>query len=328
MSHEAVEWLLGGRVQGVGFRPFVYLLARRLELTGWVRNTTGRVEIHAEGAAVQLKAFRAALIDEAPALARPRIERQEDVAPGHFDDFTILASSHAGAAAIHVPPDQAACAHCERELLEPTDRRYRYPFINCTQCGPRYSIIDALPYDRSSTSMADFRLCLRCSAEYHDPGDRRFHAEPNACPACGPQLAFRQQGSPGEAGSSALGAAVEALARGRILAVKGVGGYHLVCDAANATAVARLRRRKQRPHKPLALLAPAAGADGLDTLRQLVELNDAASAALLSQARPILLLRKRARAPVCAAIAPDLNPRAKSTPPRSKTSISSTLAGV
>jgi hydrogenase maturation protein HypF len=315
MSHEAVEWLLGGRVQGVGFRPFIYLLARRCELTGWVRNTTGRVEIHAEGAPAQLKAFGAALIVEAPPLARPRIEREVEVAPRHFDKFTILASSHAGAAAVHVPPDQAACAHCERELLEPTDRRYRYPFINCTQCGPRYSIIRALPYDRSSTSMADFQLCARCSAEYLDPGDRRFHAEPNACAACGPQLAFYQEGAPRQAGNTALGAALEALAQGRILAVKGVGGYHLVCDAANAAAVMRLRRRKQRPHKPLALLAPAAGADGLDTVRQLVEIDDAAGAALLSPARPILLLQKRARAPVCAAIAPGLDELGVMLPP-------------
>lgn len=315
MSHEAVEWLLGGRVQGVGFRPFVYVLARRCELTGWVRNTTGRVEIHAEGAPAQLEEFRAALIVEAPALARPRIEREKSVAPGHFEEFTILASSHTGAAAIHVPPDQAACAHCERELLEPSDRRHRYPFINCTQCGPRYSIIDALPYDRISTSMAAFQLCARCSAEYLDPGDRRFHAEPNACAACGPQLAFSQHGSPGQAGSTAIGAAVEALTQGMILAVKGVGGYHLVCDAANAAAVARLRRSKQRPHKPLALLAPASGKDGLDTVRQLVEINDEASALLLSQARPILLLRKRAQAPVCAAIAPDLNELGVMLPP-------------
>ncbi|HBH36585.1 MAG TPA: carbamoyltransferase HypF, partial [Gammaproteobacteria bacterium] len=192
MNHKAVELLLGGRVQGVGFRPFVYLLAERYKINGWVRNILGRVEIHAEGECAQLDAFRAALINEAPPLSLPHIEREQTTGIAHFSDFRILQSSHEGAAAIHVPPDQASCAECEDELFDVTNRRDHYPFINCTQCGPRYSIIETMPYDRSNTSMVDFPLCARCRREYENPLDRRFHAEPNACPECGPQLTYLQ----------------------------------------------------------------------------------------------------------------------------------------
>ena len=312
---DAIELLLGGRVQGVGFRPFVYLLAERYKINGWVRNILGRVEIHAEGESTQLDAFRTALINEAPPLSRPHLEQQQVAESGHFSDFRILSSSHKGAAAIHVPPDQAICADCEDELFDTTNRRYRYPFINCTQCGPRYSIIDAMPYDRNNTSMMDFPLCESCRKEYENPLDRRFHAEPNACPDCGPQLTFAQDGNQTCSSDAAMRAAVQALTEGRILAVKGVGGYHLMCDAANAAAVKRLRRNKHRPHKPLALMVAAQGDDALEMVRQLVVVDQSAADTLISQSRPILLLKKRTHAALCDEIAPGLNELGVMLPP-------------
>jgi len=315
MNHKAVELLLGGRVQGVGFRPFVYLLAERYKINGWVRNILGRVEIHAEGECAQLDAFRAALINEAPPLSLPHIEREQTTGIAHFSDFRILQSSHEGAAAIHVPPDQASCAECEDELFDVTNRRDHYPFINCTQCGPRYSIIETMPYDRSNTSMVDFPLCARCRREYENPLDRRFHAEPNACPECGPQLTYLQGEHKICSSDAAMQSAVQALTEGRILAVKGVGGYHLMCDAANAAAVKRLRHNKHRPHKPLALMVAAKGDDDLEMVRQLVVVNKNAEAALMSQARPILLLQKQAHAAACDEVAPDLNERGVMLPP-------------
>jgi hydrogenase maturation protein HypF len=312
---DAVELLLGGHVQGVGFRPFVYLLAERYKINGWVRNILGRVEIHAQGGSAQLDLFRTALIDEAPPLSRPHIEREHAAEIALFRAFKILESSHEGSAAIHVPPDQATCAECEEELFDVANRRFRYPFINCTQCGPRYSIIDAMPYDRQNTSMMDFPLCDRCRREYENPLDRRFHAEPNACPDCGPQLTFVQDGNKTCSDDAAMQAAVLALRAGRILAVKGVGGYHLMCDAANATAVKRLRRNKHRPHKPLALMVAAKGSDDLEMVRQLVVVEQNAAAALTSQACPILLLKKRAHATVCDEIAPDLDELGVMLPP-------------
>lgn len=315
MNHKAVELLLGGRVQGVGFRPFVYLLAERYKINGWVRNILGRVEIHAEGESTALALFRTALLNEAPALSRPHIEQEQLAESGRFRVFRILTSSDEGDAAIHVPPDQAICAECEDELLDTDNRRYLYPFINCTQCGPRYSIIDAMPYDRNNTSMVDFPLCTLCSREYEEPLDRRFHAEPNACPECGPRLTYLQGEHEICSGNAAMQAAVLALTEGRIIAVKGVGGYHLMCDAANATAVKRLRRNKHRPHKPLALMIPVKGSDDLEMVRQLVVADESAAAALTSQARPILLLQKQAHAAVCDEIAPGLNELGVMLPP-------------
>lgn len=315
MNHKAVELLLGGRVQGVGFRPFVYLLAERYKINGWVRNILGRVEIHAEGESTALARFRTALLNEAPALSRPHIEQEQLAESGRFRVFRILTSSDEGDAAIHVPPDQAICAECEDELLDTDNRRYLYPFINCTQCGPRYSIIDAMPYDRNNTSMVDFPLCTLCRREYEEPLDRRFHAEPNACPECGPRLTYLQGEHEICSGNAAMQAAVLALTEGRIIAVKGVGGYHLMCDAANATAVKRLRRNKHRPHKPLALMIPVKGSDDLEMVRQLVVADESAAAALTSQARPILLLQKQAHAAVCDEIAPGLNELGVMLPP-------------
>jgi hydrogenase maturation protein HypF len=262
---------LGGVVQGVGFRPFVYRLARGFSLRGWVRNGAGIVEIMAAGDDAALAEFTEALLTQAPNAARPVLLSNE---PAEWDGekFEIRESVGAGEAMRGLPPDLGPCADCLRELKDPKDRRYRYPFINCTQCGPRYSIIRTLPYDRANTTMAQFVMCKACAVEYENPGDRRFHAEPVACADCGPRCWF------GEAtGEAALAACIAALRAGQIIAVKGVGGYHLFCDAASEVAVAELRRRKHRPDKPLAVLVP----------------DEAAPEVLRSPARPILLMPKR-----------------------------------
>jgi len=182
--------VLSGRVQGVGFRPFVYNLAIRYRLTGWVRNRVGLVEIHIQGPAEEIDQFINDLFSQAPQLAEPELQADNTVDPGEYDRFSILQSVDQGAAVISVPADLFTCDDCLAELYTPSDRRHRYPFINCTQCGPRFTLIRNLPYDRDNTTMSGFELCARCRAEYQDPADRRFHAEPVACPDCGPRLAF------------------------------------------------------------------------------------------------------------------------------------------
>ena len=299
--------VIHGRVQGVGFRPFTYRLACSLDLRGWVRNDAGLVVIHVEGPPARIERFEAALIDEAPPLARPRLTRSDESAPQHAVDFRILASQSAEPADVHVPPDLFCCEACVAELADPAERRHGYAFTNCTQCGPRYTLIAALPYDRANTSMADFPLCPRCRAEYEDPGDRRFHAEPLACPRCGPRLSFRRDGSDGCGDEAALQATVDCLRDGGIVAVKGVGGYHLMCDAASDAAVGRLRARKQRPAKPLAVMVAQRGADGLDAVRECVSLDDAEARACVSAARPIVLARRAPGCRVSAALAPGLD---------------------
>ncbi|MEJ2399235.1 MAG: carbamoyltransferase HypF [Gammaproteobacteria bacterium] len=299
--------LLSGRVQGVGFRPFVYRLAHGLELQGWVRNQRGKVAVHIEGPLMNVFEFRARLLNEAPPLARPQLEDDSVVEVQSLTDFTILDSSEDDAPVIHVPPDWFTCDDCLRELHTPTDRRYRYPFINCTQCGPRYTLIRALPYDRANTSMAGFALCPACNKEYHDPLDRRYHAEPIACPTCGPQLEWHFPGQTRVSGNEvALDAAIAALRRGAIVAVKGIGGYHLMCDAGAETTVQRLRESKPRPHKPLALMFPATGPDQLEAVRAVCRVDEAATALLTSPMRPIVLLPRHNGKTLSSAIAPRL----------------------
>ena len=291
-ARESCRVVVRGVVQGVGFRPFVYRLATELGLDGWVRNDGGGVTVEATGDAAALAALVARLRDEAPPLARvDAIERQDlprrAGAPAPRG-FAVIESAQ-GAATTAIPPDAATCPDCLAELLSPGDRRHRYAFINCTHCGPRYTITRALPYDRASTSMASFALCPACAAEYRSPGDRRFHAEPNACPACGPQLALVDgEGRPLAAGDP-IAATVERLLRGEIVAVKGLGGFHLVCDARNAAAVAALRARKNREEKPFAVMVA-----GLASVAPLAEVSAAEAALLRSRERPIVLLRKRA----------------------------------
>lgn len=291
---------LGGRVQGVGFRPFVYRLARRHGVSGWVRNGLGTVEILAAADPAILDRFTAALLAEAPPTARPGLLGVTPVAEAVEPGFSIRDSAATEGARPAFPPDLAPCPDCLRELADRSDRRAGYPFINCTQCGPRYSLIRRLPYDRANTAMAGFPLCPACRAEYADPLNRRFHAEPVACPDCGPHCRFEAAGAPSAAGEAALAAGLAALRRGLIVAVRGVGGYHLLCDAADQAAVAALRHRKSRPDKPFAVLFP----DDARTLDSCVAADAAARAALRGPARPILLLPRRPGAPLAPAIAP------------------------
>jgi hydrogenase maturation protein HypF len=282
-GRERRRLLVTGVVQGVGFRPFVHGLAFRHGLAGFVRNDGRGVEIEVEGTAGALDAFAAALVDHAPGAAR--IEGV-DVRPAPLRgerEFAIVESEARGRGAL-VPPDLATCDACLSELFDPGDRRYRYPFINCTQCGPRFTIVTAVPYDRANTTMAGFRMCDECRREYDDPRDRRFHAEPIACPACGPRLTLP------------LDEAITRLRDGEVLAVKGLGGYHLACDATSEEAVALLRRRKRRDEKPFALMASDPWS--------LVTLDAKEQALLRAPARPIVVARRRREARVAAGVAP------------------------
>jgi len=303
----AVRIRLTGHVQGVGFRPFVYRLAQDLGITGSVQNQLGNVEVIAMAPAHVLQRFQAHLIESAPPLSRPAIDHCETVDVVAADGFRIISSSADADAEIFVPPDYFMCEDCRRELHDPADRRYNYPFINCTQCGPRYTLIESLPYDRPNTSMAGFALCPDCAAEYRDPVDRRFHAEPVACASCGPRLTFEASGDDdiGDT-SAALDAAVQAIRNGKIVGIKGIGGYHLVCDALDAAAVALLRQRKHRPDKPLAVMFPVAGDDGLDTVRRYVTLTAVEAELVAGPIRPIVLAAKRAGCELAANVAPGL----------------------
>jgi hydrogenase maturation protein HypF len=262
----------------------------------------GAVEIVAEGGTAQLAALGRALTEQAPPIARPVIERCEPLPARGLERFEIRDSAQGGTPRIHLPPDYFTCADCLRELNDPHDRRHHYPFINCTQCGPRYTLIRALPYDRPNTTMAGFPLCPDCRREYRDPLDRRFHAEPIACPACGPGLRFTISGrAPVEETRAALAHGVTALKAGRIVAVKGIGGYHLMCDARNEAAIERLRARKPRPQKPLAVMFQT-----LEGVAREAALGPGEGAFLESPLRPILLVRKRLDATLPEAIAPGL----------------------
>ena len=295
-----------GRVQGVGFRPFVWRLATREGIAGWVRNAGGRVDIHAEGPAEALDRFAAALIAAAPPLARPKAGPVAPAAPTGARDFAIRASDAGAGVQAHIPPDLFTCDDCLAEMADPAARRFRYPFTNCTQCGPRYTIIRALPYDRPATTMADFPMCPDCAADYADPADRRFHAQPLACPVCGPRLWFEGPAGRIDGAEAALAATLACLRGGGIVAAKGIGGYHLLCDAANPDAVAALRARKHRPAKPLAVMYPQAGADGLDALRRDLAPCPVAAAALADPARPIVLCTARPDSRLAPGIAPGL----------------------
>jgi hydrogenase maturation protein HypF len=272
-----------GVVQGVGFRPFVYGLARSHGLTGFVLNDGAGVVVEAEGEPAALDDFAGALRSKAPSLSRVESITAEALPAAGDAAFTIEASAATGRSAL-IPADVATCGDCLRELFDPADRRYRYPFVNCTQCGPRFTIVRAVPYDRPNTTMAEFPLCAECRREYENPADRRFHAEPVCCPTCGPRL------------SLPLEEAVQLLRNGAILAVKGLGGWHLACDAADEGAVSRLRARKHREDKPFALMTPRP--------EPLAEIDDAERALLESRERPIVLLRRRAGAPVAPSVAP------------------------
>jgi hydrogenase maturation protein HypF len=294
-----------GIVQGVGFRPFVYALATSLGLSGHVGNDADGVFAEVEGPADAVSMFLRQLQANPPPLARIDRVTTRPLALAGLAEFVIAASQPGGERRALVSADSATCGDCLRELADPADRRHGYPFINCTNCGPRFTIIRDVPYDRPYTTMSRFTMCARCAAEYHDPADRRFHAQPVCCPDCGPQLRLQlaaqsAAGSPvtgpaapgtqvtGPAGAAPVAEAAALLRAGAVLAVKGLGGYHLMADARNEAATAALRARKHREDKPFALMVA-----GLDAARELCEVDDAAAALLLSRARPIVLMQRR-----------------------------------
>jgi len=312
---KALSLHITGIVQGVGFRPFVYNLAIEQGLTGWVLNASDGVYTVVEGPAETVDAFPQAIRDRAPAMAVIEEIVAEQVEPEGFCEFEIRASRAEEGAMTLVSPDIATCPECVAELLDPGDRRYRYPFINCTNCGPRFTIIGDVPYDRPMTSMRDFPMCPECAEEYGDPRDRRFHAQPDACFVCGPRLYLNHEGAPDDwkwsperdvsprphrdrAHESARNDGIIELAAallldGQVLAIKGLGGFHLACDATNAAAVARLRDRKRRWGKPLAVMVP-----DVETACVYCEVNDVETELLAGVVRPIVLLRKREDAAV------------------------------
>lgn len=299
-SPRRVRARVDGTVQGVGYRPFVYRLADELGIAGWVLNDERGVLVEAEGSPVAIEAFVERLSSDAPPLAEVRAVQAEPVDVVGASGFEIVASERGGAATAPVTPDSATCADCLAELADPDDRRHRYPFLNCTNCGPRFTIVQGIPYDRPLTTMAGFQMCDACREEYEDPLDRRFHAQPNACPICGPQVRLvERNGEPVEGLEDPLRAAAQDLLDAKILAVKGLGGYHLACRADSEEAVAALRGRKHREDRPFALLV----AD-LDAARRLVELDASEEALLTSRTRPIVLARRRSDAGVAASIAP------------------------
>ncbi|WP_322800313.1 carbamoyltransferase HypF [Thermoflexus sp.] len=308
-----------GAVQGVGFRPYIYRLATELGLAGWVRNDPQGVFIEVEGPPHALARFLERLPREAPPRARIHNLHALPLDPAGYAGFEIRHSEGEGEKTVLILPDIATCPRCLSEILDPADRRYRYPFTNCTDCGPRWTIVEALPYDRPNTTMRRFRMCPACQAEYENPMDRRFHAQPNACPRCGPTLAFYARDpsadSDGEdhpdfplqvgeyrriaRGDAALRRAAAALGAGQIVAVKGLGGFHLMVDARNEEAIARLRARKPRRDKPFALMAR-----DLDQVRVMCETSPEIEALLAGPEAPIVLLPRRPGAPVASNVAP------------------------
>jgi hydrogenase maturation protein HypF len=292
-----------GQVQGVGFRPFVYRLARELGLSGWVQNTPQGVVIEVEGAGRAVAAFGRRLPAELPPLARLlSLEVGPALPPTGADGFRIIESAPGSGHSVLISPDTATCPDCLADMADGANRRHRYPFTNCTNCGPRYTITRRVPYDRETTSMACFPLCPQCAAEYADPSDRRFHAQPNACPVCGPRLWLADRdGAVLARESEAIPRLAGLLAAGQVAAVKGLGGFHLVCDACNQEAVATLRRRKGRPTKALAVMVP-----DLETAGRLASLGPAGRELLIGTARPICLLPARPDNGLAPGIAPDV----------------------
>jgi hydrogenase maturation protein HypF len=300
-SARRVRVRVTGTVQGVGFRPFVYRLAAELGLGGWVLNDSRGVLIEAEGTGAAVDSFLVRLVGDAPPLARVERIEPQDLALAGPGEFRIVASEAGGAAEAPVSPDSATCDECLAELRDPTDRRHRYPFVNCTNCGPRFTIVEGVPYDRPLTTMSGFTMCAACQAEYDDPLDRRFHAQPNACPDCGPRarLVDRNSADAGAGHLDAIAAAAAALGDGAILAIKGIGGFHLACRADDDAAVGALRARKHREEKPFALMV-----GNVEAARALVELSPEDETLLRSRARPIVLATRHLADAPAAAVAP------------------------
>jgi hydrogenase maturation protein HypF len=290
-----------GVVQGVGFRPFVYRLAAEEQLGGWIGNDTDGVTLEIEGAEAAIEAFLRRLRAEAPPLARIDAVAVHGVEASGETGFRILASEVLGRVSTGIPADAATCADCLRELLDPADRRYRYPFLNCTNCGPRFTITRSIPYDRPQTSMAHFTMCPACQAEYDDPANRRFHAQPNACWQCGPRLWLADAAGATIPAADPIEVAIVRLMAGEVVAVKGIGGFHLCVDATNQSAVMRLRQRKHRYGKPLAVMVR-----DLAAARELCVLSAEEESLLQTPARPIVLARARKNNGTAAAVAPGI----------------------
>ncbi|MDJ0753901.1 MAG: carbamoyltransferase HypF [Ardenticatenaceae bacterium] len=296
--------IVKGVVQGVGFRPFVFGLAQRYQLHGFVGNNSAGVFIEAEGKPAAVEAFTAALRAETPPLAFIESVTSQSIAVQDSAQFEIVHSEAQEAANTLISPDVCVCDECLQELLDSHNRRYRYPFINCTNCGPRFTIIEDIPYDRPLTTMASFVMCPACQSEYDDPLDRRFHAQPNACPECGPHVWLEMASAEGERPTreAAVDGTIELLRNGKIVAVKGLGGFHLACDAANDEALHLLRERKGRVDKPFAVMAR-----DLETIRGFAIVNAAEEALLTSKERPIVLLEKKPENDLSPLIAPGIN---------------------
>ena len=294
--------LVRGIVQGVGFRPFVFSHAHKRSLNGRVLNNANGVLIDLEGDAAEIDHFLRELETNPPPLSSiESIERLENLDPLDYADFRIVESDAAGQKRVPISADVATCADCLRELFDPLNRRYLYPFINCTNCGPRFTIVERIPYDRENTTMRRFEMCAACREEYEDPRDRRFHAEPTCCAVCGPNLRLFARRT-NEDSINPLPTAIHLLQRGNILALKGIGGYHLACDALSQDAVAKLRNRKFREDKPFALMAKS-----LETIRQFCLVSDHERALLESQSRPIVLLKRKPNKSIPQSVAPGVN---------------------
>ncbi len=301
-GHRRVAARVEGTVQGVGFRPYVFRLATSLELAGFILNDGRGVLLEVEGPPGRVEDFLGRLPSEAPPLAAVEAVVAEEAPVTGERGFRIVDSGLAGRPDALVSPDAATCVECLAELFDPTDRRHRYPFVNCTNCGPRFTIIRGVPYDRALTTMASFPMCADCRAEYEDPRDRRFHAEPIACPACGPRLRLLDRDGrelPADGNGDPIEAAAADIGAGRVVAIKGLGGYHLACRADDEAAVSALRSRKHREDKPFALMAP-----DLAAARQLVELTAEEAALLVGRERPIVIARRRDGAEVAPSVAP------------------------
>ena len=288
-----------GVVQGVGFRPFVYRLATEEGLAGFIGNDTGGVTIEVEGPASRIDSFRRRLQAEAPPLSRIDSAIAIAARPTGETGFRIVASATGGQVSTGIPADAATCSDCLRELLDPNDRRYRYPFLNCTNCGPRFTITRRIPYDRPQTSMADFKMCPACQAEYDDPTNRRFHAQPNACPVCGPRVWLVTPDGTEVPSDDPVTETIDRLMAGEVLAIKGIGGFHLAVDVTNESAVMRLRQRKHRSGKPLAVMVR-----DLDAARGLCALTPQEENLLLTVARPIVIARRREDSGIAPSVAP------------------------
>lgn len=304
MNALAVRRLIhvSGLVQGVGFRPFVYRLASTLELSGSVKNTASGVVIEVQGDIDSVEEFLVRLYSETPALAQIHHIALEELDCVEEEEFRITESRKGEPVRTLISPDVAVCDDCVREMFDPQDRRFCYPFINCTNCGPRFTIVRSIPYDRPHTSMASFPMCAACQAEYDDPHSRRFHAQPNACPECGPSLEFWNREALVPSESDPIGAAIGLLRSGQIGAIKGLGGFHLAADALNETAIRTLRERKHRVEKPFAVMV-----SDIATAEELCEVNEGERKALLSLQRPIVLLRKKKQCIIPEQVAPEIH---------------------